>query len=178
MNDFQKIEDNINQVRDLVNKINQEIQEVTQIIESCEKDIKESSNSLTSINNILLQPDNINNNLFKCSSNKMKQSIFRELNFNYRRYQKIINQSNKQKAKAYELQYKYMKLLRGIFPDPLLECKVCFEFKKEILTGANCGHLICESCYAQILKNNIPPDQPKCPSCMVYFAVKPIKLYL
>ena len=176
--DYKDIEDRINHVSFLMNTIYQEVKDVNKIIEDCEKDIKDASNSLVSINNILLNPSNISENLFKWTSKKRKDEIFRELNYNYRRYQTIIKKANKEKAKAYELQHKYMKLYKKIFPEPLLECKVCFEYKKEILAGTVCGHLICESCYSHIIKSNNSRNPVKCPSCMIVYPAKPVRLYL
>lgn len=176
--DFKDIEDRINHVSFMMNEIHQEVKDVNKIIEDCEKDIKNASNALVSINNILLNPSNVNDKLFKWTSQKRKNEIFRELTYNYRRYQRMINQANKEKNKAYELQHKYMKLYRGIFPEPLLECKVCFEYKKEMLSGTVCGHLICETCYSHIIKNNTSRNPAKCPSCMTIYPAKPVRIYL
>jgi len=153
------------------NNINKDMNDTSLLIEKYEKDIKDSVKTINEIKEILNNTDTL---LFKYSSATMKGKIFRDLTFNKNKHQNYINKAFKEKTKAQELHIKYLKLLRCVVPDPLLECKVCFEMKKKILAGPTCGHLICNSCYIQINKIQ---RHPKCPTCMATYNRKPIRLY-
>jgi len=172
-NDFYELEILINTTIEAFNSINAQINSVIKIIKDYDDDIKESTKIINELNSFLLNADTT---LFKFSSPKMKAALIRESIHNCKKHQQIIRESHKRKEKAINLHKKYLKMLKCVYDNPALECKVCFEYKKEILAGTKCGHLICNACYKQIVKTQ---DTPKCPTCMApYQQAAPIKIYI
>lgn len=167
--------DDLNKVKQYIKGIKNNIQEIDKNIEILNKEMEINNKNAIEINKNIQNFDNLSK-ILKYSSIKSKNIIKRELIHNYNKYQNI-NRINKEKRKKLQKeQYDQYKILKELLPDSLIECKICYEYKKDILVSIKCGHILCQDCYNKI---KIINANPKCPNCNIeYNNQKPIKLYI
>jgi DNA repair ATPase RecN len=165
---------NLEELKDTLNNIKNAMKELDKAITHHDKEIQKCLINMGKINNILSNPDDITNHLFKYSPERQKKAVIRELSYNYRRHRRNIKENKDKKEKAVKKRDEYKSMIKEINTSSLTECKICYEEKEDIRV-LNCGHLLCYECYNKLKEresNNI-----KCPTCKTIINNLPIRLY-